>query len=40
MNGKSNYEYAINAMMRLDNEEVQSLISFAESLIKARTARR
>ena len=40
MNGKSNYEYAINAMMRLDNEEVQSIISFAESLIKARTARR
>lgn len=40
MNGKSNYEYAINAMMRLDNEEVQSLISFVESLIKARTARR
>lgn len=24
MNGKSNYEHAINAMMRLDNEEVQS----------------
>lgn len=40
MNGKSNYEHAINAMMRLDNEEVQSIISFAESLIKARTARR
>lgn len=36
MNGKSNYEYAINAMMRLDNEEVQSIISFAESLIRAR----
>lgn len=40
MNGKSNYEHVINAMMRLDNEEVQSIISFAESLIKARTARR
>lgn len=38
MNGKSNYEYAINAMMRLDNEEVQSIISFAESLIKARSS--
>ena len=38
MNGKSNYEHAINAMMRLDNEEVQSIISFAESLIKARSS--
>lgn len=36
MSGLNKYENAINAVLRLDTDEVQSIISFAESLIKAR----
>ena len=34
----NNYENAINAVLRLDTEEIESIITFAESLIKARNA--